>query len=346
MPMPGKYLTAQYADVIGSQLGVSRSDVSNALLAATDGIPIGTYWEGKNSYPVNLKIRDKSGNRISDYNNIPVWSLIPNFNGVDGTLLSDIMLGSTSSGEAMRDIVAPTPLSQVVDEMPLTWHESVIHRTDGRRTIQAQCDPLRSSSPSSVKSAIEKDIDAIHLPEGYQMEWVGEYNLRNKALKNIINLLPIAGILILLILILLFNDLRKTVIIILCLPFAAIGIVPGLLIFNQPFSFVAIVGTIGMAGMMIKNGIVLIDEIGYRLKEGHDAYNAIIDATLSRLKPVIMASLTTILGMIPLLADPMYGALAVTIMCGLLIGTCITLILLPLLYALFFHVKKEPIKTE
>ena len=340
MAVPSKYISAQYSEIIGSQLGTSRSDVSMALLAATDGIPLGTYWEGINSYPINLKIRDKEGKRIEDLKQIPVWNIIPNFNAVDGELLSDIVVGSTTTGQAMRDIIAPIPLEQVVDDMPLKWEEGVIHKTDGRRIIQAQCDPIREASPSDVKNKIQKQIEAIELPEGYDMQWVGEYNLQNKALKNIIALLPVAAILVLLILILLFNNVRKTSIILLCLPFVAIGIVPGLILFEQPYSFVAIVGTIGMAGMMIKNGIVLIEEIDSRIGSGEERYNAIINATLSRMRPVMMASMTTILGMIPLLPDPMYGALAVTIMCGLLIGTCITLILLPILYALFFKIHK------
>jgi multidrug efflux pump subunit AcrB len=159
-------------------------------------------------------------------------------------------------------------------------------------------------------------------------------------MKNILGLLPLTAILIVLLLILLFNDLKKMAIVILCVPFAFIGIVPGLLIFGQPFSFVAIVGTIGMSGMLIRNSVVLIDEIDIEIRAGKDRYNAIIDATISRLRAVSMTSAATILGIVPLLSDPMYGALAVTIICGLLVGTVITLILLPILYAMFFGIRK------
>ncbi len=126
-----------------------------------------------------------------------------------------------------------------------------------------------------------------------------------------------------------------------CFPFVFVGIVPALLLFRQPFTFMAIIGLIGLIGMMTKNGIVLIDEINRLYKQEHySAYDAVITATLSRVRPVIMASLTTIVGMVPLLGDPMYGSMAICIMAGLTMGTIITLILLPVLYSLLFHVKK------
>lgn len=337
---PSKSLVAHYSEAAARQLGTSRSDVSNALLAATEGLPIGTLWEDDQSIPINLKLRNSDGSRIKDLKNIPVWNMIPNMSAIKGKDISNVAFGIQTTGELQKQIVSPIPLNQVVNNIDINWEETIVHRTDGRRTIQAQCDPIAESSPATVREEIKEAIESIQLPQGYAMRWVGEYNLSQKALKNIIGLLPLAVILIVFALILLFNDVRKTVIVLLCLPLAAIGIVPGLLIFDQPFSFVAIVGTIGMAGMLIKNSIVLIEEIGHRMREGSDSYNAIIDATVSRTRPVMMASLTTILGMIPLLPDPMYGPLAVTIMCGLFVGTIITLVLLPLFYALFFNVQK------
>ena len=113
----------------------------------------------------------------------------------------------------------------------------------------------------------------------------------------------------------------------------------GLLIANQPFSFIAIVGVIGLTGMIIKNAIVLLDEIKIRLQDNTSPYQAVVDATISRVRPVIMASLTTILGMTPLLSDPMYGSMAVAIIAGLIVGTLITLIFVPVLYSSFYRVK-------
>ncbi len=339
--MPSKTLVAHYATEAARAIGTSRSDISNTFLAATDGIPIGNLWEGDASYPIYLKLRNADGSRITYMDNLPVWNMIPNIGVIDEKDISDVVFGTQTNADLKKKVVSSVPMSQVIDGIDLGFEESVIYHTNGHRSIEAQCDPVEWSSPSDARSHMLKEMDQIELPEGYSMRWVGEYDLSKKALTNIINLLPVAAVLIIFVLVLLFNNVRKTLIVLLCLPLAAIGIVPGLLIFNQPFSFVAIVGTIGMAGMLIKNSIVLIDEIDVQMKTGIVAYDAVIKATVSRIRPVMMASLTTILGMIPLLPDPMYGALAVTVMCGLLVGTIITLVILPIIYALFFKVKKS-----
>lgn len=146
--------------------------------------------------------------------------------------------------------------------------------------------------------------------------------------------------LIVLILVWLFNDMRKVLLVILCLPFAFIGITPLLLVTGTPFTFMGIIGAMGLMGMLIKNSIVLVDEITRLTKEGMVPYDAVINSTVNRTRPVIMASATTILGMLPLLFDPMYSSLAVVVVAGLTAGTIITLILLPIFYSLFFKIKK------
>lgn len=131
------------------------------------------------------------------------------------------------------------------------------------------------------------------------------------------------------------------VLILICFPFVFCGITPALLVSGQPFTFMAILGLMGLIGMMVKNAIVLVDEINrLQVEERMDPYHAVIEATVSRVRPVLMASLTTIVGMIPLISDPMYASMAITIMGGLTIGTLITLVLLPLFYSAFFHVRK------
>ena len=145
---------------------------------------------------------------------------------------------------------------------------------------------------------------------------------------------------IVLILVWLFNDMRKVLLVILCLPFAFIGITPLLLVTGTPFTFMGIIGAMGLMGMLIKNSIVLVDEITRLTKEGMVPYDAVINSTVNRTRPVIMASATTILGMLPLLFDPMYSSLAVVVVAGLTAGTIITLILLPIFYSLFFKIKK------
>ena len=338
---PSKTLVAHYAEEAARAIGTSRTDISNTFLAATDGMPIGNLWKGNAAYPIYLKLRNADGSRITYLDNLPVWNMIPNIGAIDEKDVSDVVFGTQTTADLQKKVVSSVPMSQVVDGIDLAFEEAVIYHTNGHRAIEAQCDPVEWSSPSDARSYMLDEIENIELPEGYSMRWVGEYDLSKMALTNIINLLPLAAVLIVFVLVLLFNNIRKTLIVLLCLPLAAIGIVPGLLIFDQPFSFVAIVGTIGMAGMLIKNSIVLIDEIDVQMKSGVVAYDAVIKATVSRIRPVMMASLTTILGMIPLLPDPMYGALAVTVMCGLLVGTIITLVILPIIYALFFKIKQS-----
>ena len=152
---------------------------------------------------------------------------------------------------------------------------------------------------------------------------------------------PLAIILMIAILIMLFKDYRKPIIIFCCIPMIFVGVVAVMLLTGKVFNFVAIVGTLGLIGMLIKNGIVLMDEITLQINEGVEPITALIDSSQSRLRPVMMASLTTILGMIPLLSDAMFGSLAAAIMGGLLCSTLITLLFIPILYALFFKIKKQ-----
>ena len=150
----------------------------------------------------------------------------------------------------------------------------------------------------------------------------------------------LAIILMIAILIMLFKDYRKPIIIFCSIPLVFVGVVAVMLLTGKTFNFVAIVGTLGLIGMIIKNGIVLMDEITLQIGQGIEPVTALVDSAQSRLRPVMMASLTTILGMIPLLSDAMFGSLAASIMGGLLFGTLITLLFIPVLYALFFHIKQ------
>lgn len=221
----------------------------------------------------------------------------------------------------------------------------MVLRLNGRRAIEAECDPnpeMADATPAKVVESIKDEINAIKLPPGYTKRWVGEGELQGDAMSNLMKYVPITAFIILIILLLLFNSWKKVWLVLLCLPFVLCGIAPLLLISGTPFTFMAIIGLMGLMGMMIKNIIVLLDEINrQQTEEGLPAYNAVIEATVSRVRPVLMASLTTIVGMIPLMGDPMYGSLALTIMGGLTMGTVITLILLPLLYAALYKVERN-----
>jgi multidrug efflux pump subunit AcrB len=176
----------------------------------------------------------------------------------------------------------------------------------------------------------------MQLPQGYTLNWQGEKGDQKEALKYIVMYLPVALFLIVLMLLALFKSYRKTLIMFIGLLLAVIGIVPALIFTGAEFGFLAIVGAIGLMGMMIKNGVVLIDEIDRLLKETGDLHKSLVDASLSRVRPVLMASLTTVLGMFPLIFDPFFSSMAVTIMGGLLVGTLIVIIVVPVLYLLFF----------
>lgn len=321
--------------------GVSRDDVANALLAATDGMPVGVMPDADRMMIVNLKVRNADGSEISDLRNIPVWSMI-NFKPDADKAATALMSGNTASlaDEAMRAV----PLGSVAHDVKLSWEENVVHRLNGQRVIEAECDPdpdNDEATPAKVVTDIQKRIEAIHIPEGYSMRWVGEGELQKDAVSNLLKFVPLTIFTILLILLLLFNNWKKVTLILICFPFVVCGIAIALLATDSPFTFMAIIGMMGLIGMMVKNSIVLVDEIG-RLQNEENAhpYVAVIEATVSRVRPVIMASLTTIVGMIPLLGDPMYGSMAITIMGGLTAGTIITLLLLPLFYTALMRIEK------
>jgi len=237
-----------------------------------------------------------------------------------------------------------SPLKRGINFAKIRGFKVTDYRLNGRRAIEAECDPdpdNPDATAAKVVSSIRKPIEAIDLPEGYSMRWIGDMGVQNEAMANVFKYLPLTLMLMLGILLLLFGTWKKVALIIICFPFVICGITPALLITGQPFTFMAMIGMIGLIGMMVKNAIVLVDEIArLQTEEGFTPYNAVIEATVSRVRPVLMASLTTIVGMVPLLGDPMYGAMAVCIMAGLAVGTLITLILLPVLYSTFYHIAK------
>ncbi|MDY0078583.1 MAG: efflux RND transporter permease subunit, partial [Bacteroidales bacterium] len=322
-----------------------RSDVSNAILAATDGLPIGEYFEGQTRVGIVMKLRNNDGSRIHNLEDIPVWSMLPNLSGVNETTVRELLIGAKSMDALVNELVSPVPLSAVTQGIDLSWQEQVVRRVNGKRAIQVQCEPLEGYSPSLVRKTMLKEIENLPLPEGYTATWVGEQELQGDALRNIFSYLPISIMLIIFTLILLFNDYRKPLIVLICIPMAFIGIVPGMILAGQPFTFMAIIGSFGLMGMIVKNAIVLLDEAETLIAQGTERYLALINATVSRTRPVLLASFTTILGMIPLLTDPMYASMAVAIISGLIVGTLITLLFVPILYAAFYGVKRIE-KTE
>ena len=340
-----KTLLVDYVRPDVLRAGIERGDVANALLAATDGMTVGALHEGDRRLLLNLQVRNADGSRIGDLGEAPVWSTL-NLRVTDEDL-QGLATGSKTADEVQDDLYKSLPLGSVAAGIRLGWDEHTVLRVNGQRAIEAECDPntdLYEGTPAKVLASIRDEIEAIPLPPGYHRRWVGEQELQGEAIGGLLKFIPLTMLIVLSILLLLFNDWREVILILMCFPFVFCGIVPALLCFRQPLTFMAIVGMMGLVGMMVKNAIVLVDEINRLCREEHrHPYHAVLEATVSRVRPVLMASLTTIVGMIPLLGDPMYGSMAITIMGGLTVGTLITLVLLPLFYTALFHVKQPEI---
>lgn len=334
-------LSVEYDQPIARTVGLSRTDIGMSMLSATDGLPVGAYYEGTHALPLYLKSVDHRRENVGMLNNIPVWSMLPSVSGLNGDVLKGLLTGMVKSEDLLQDAIGSIPLSQATRGIDVCWEDPVVRRYNGQRAMKAQCNNVWGATAEEVRQAIMPAIDTITLPEGYAYKWLGEYRASSQSTKYLFGSLPWAIVMMIAILIMLFRDFRKPAIIFLCLPLAMIGIVLGMLLTGKDFGFVAIVGALGLIGMMIKNGVVLLDEITLQIGSGKEPEAALLDSSSSRFRPVMMAALTTILGMIPLLSDDLFGAMAVTIMFGLLVGTVITLVFIPVLYALFFGMKRQ-----
>ena len=337
-PIP--VLRIDYDQAAARTLGLSRSDVSMSLLAVGGGIPIGAFYEGIHKDNIYLKCLDENGDPVEDLSNAQVFSTLPSLHGLmTEEMMVKLKSGTIQKEEMVESLLGSTPLRQIVKSIRLDWEDPVIPRYNGQRSQRVQCSPVAGIETEKAWQIVSEQIERIPLPDGYSLQWQGEKNASTRSMKYLFKNFPLAIILMIAILIMLFKDYRKPAIIFCCIPLVVVGVVAVMLLTGKTFNFVAIVGTLGLIGMLIKNGIVLMDEITLQLGRGVEPIAALVDSAQSRLRPVMMASLTTILGMIPLLTDAMFGSLAASIMGGLLFGTIITLLFIPVLYALFFHIK-------
>lgn len=333
-----KVLVAEYNQQMARRAGLTRPDIALSLLTATDGLPIGNFYDGTRSIPIYVKSIQNNGQPVENLETSPAFSMLPSIASLEPDVLKGIMSGTTSISDVLESTVGAVPMNQAIKDIEVQWEEPVVRRHNGRRAMKAQCNPAPGLTADDVRSSILPEIEALELPPGYEMKWQGEYEASSESQQYLFMYLPLAIVLMIAILIALFNDYKKPLIIIFSLPLAIIGIVLGMFLSGKEFGFVAIVGTLGLMGMMIKNGVVLLEEVELQIKEGKNRFMALMDASTSRLRPVMMASLTTILGMIPLVSDAMFGSMAVTMMSGLLVGTLITLMMMPVLYALLYRV--------
>ncbi len=306
-----KVIDPMYSEQRGSFSGVPRSDLNSALEMNYTGKPVGVYREGNELLSIYARL-DSSGERsVSDIGNIQVWS---------------------SSGQTY------IPIMQVVETFKTRWTDSQIQRRDRKRTITVGAEPKNGVLPSFIMSKIQHDIDAIELPPGYERTWGGELESSSEAQSSLFVGIIVSLAVMMLISVLLFNSLRQPAIIWSVVPFSVIGVSIGLLVTGLPFGFMALLGFLSLSGMLIKNVIVLLEQIVIEQKEGKDDYSAVIDSAISRSRPVLMAAGTTVLGMIPLAGDAFFAAMAVTIMSGLAFASILTLIIVPVIYTLVYSV--------
>lgn len=335
-------LDVAYNQPAARSAGVSRNDVSMSMLMANGGLPVSTYYDGNRRNTIYIKCLDDNGGIMDNLENVPIMQTVPD---VGGALTEENMLkmrnGTLAKSDLIESMLGTKPVKQVSDGIDIEWETPVVPRYNGQRSQKVMCSPAPGIETENARKALEAKVDQINLPEGYSVLWQGEKGASDQAMKYLFANVPIAIILIIAILILLFGDYRKPLIILCCIPLLGVGIVGAMLISGKTFTFCAIVGALGLVGMMMKNCVVLMDEINDQIASGKDPAEALISSSETRLRAVMMASMTTILGMIPLISDATFGSMAVTIMGGLLFSTIATLFFVPLLYAVFFKIKMK-----
>ncbi|MBU0969975.1 MAG: efflux RND transporter permease subunit, partial [Proteobacteria bacterium] len=301
----------EFSETQARRAGVTRSDLSLTLQYNFNGIISGVYREKDELLPIIVRPPKSERSTVDNLGNVQVWS---------------------AAGQEF------VPIGQVVTRMGRVWDWPIIRRQDQQRSITVKCNPVAGYA-EPLRLAMKEKIEAIDLPPGYTMTWQGEFADSQEGQAPLEKIFPICILGMFLTLVWLFNSVRKPIVIFLTVPLSIIGIAAGLLLFNLSFGFMAILGFLGLSGMLIKNAIVLIEQIEILLRSGMTPFQAILDACESRMRPVFMASGTTILGMIPLVFDPLFASQAVTIMGGLLVATCLTLMVVPVLYAIAYGIK-------
>jgi multidrug efflux pump subunit AcrB len=311
---PVRSLVPEYNQERGRWAGVTRRDLASATKRAYDGVPVGQYREGDDLIPIVIRNSEQERKRAAV--DLDVVQIIP-----------------TMSTETV-------PLSQVTDGINIEWEEQLIWRWDRRRAITVQCSTHGVGAPE-LRAAVLADFEAIELPPGYTLEWDGEYNSSKESQEALAPGIVPAVVIMTFIIVVLFNAFRPPLIIFAVIPFVFIGITIGLMTTQVPFGFIALLGAMSLSGMMIKNAVVLLDQVNLNLADGMSPYTAVMEAAVSRLRPVVNAAATTVFGMAPLLQDVFWISMAVTIMFGLAFGTILTMVLVPVLYALFYKLPKE-----
>ena len=303
-----------YSQMKGQRIGVTRSQMAQGITIATQGYRLGEYREGDQFMPILLKDENIDTYNLTNLQALPIF---------------------TPAGKVYS-------IEQATDGFRFEYRVGVVKRYNRQRVMKAQCDPGRGVNTMRLYAALRDSVlRGVVLPEGYSMKVFGEQESQQESNSALARYMPLTMVLIFIVLLLLFRNYREPVVILLMIPLIFIGVVLGLAVTGKVFNFFSLLGLLGLVGMNIKNAVVLVGQVGVLRSEGKDAYEALTAATRSRIVPVAMASGTTILGMLPLLFDSMFGAMAATIMGGLLVATLLTVCVLPVVYAIFYNIRKS-----
>ena len=298
----------------GERRPADRSQMAQGITIATQGYRLGEYREGDQFMPILLKDENIDTYNLTNLQALPIF---------------------TPAGKVYS-------IEQATDGFRFEYRGGVVKRYNRQRVMKAQCDPGRGVNTMRLYAALRDSVlRGVVLPEGYSMKVFGEQESQQESNSALARYMPLTMVLIFIVLLLLFRNYREPTVILLMIPLIFIGVVLGLAVTGKVFNFFSLLGLLGLVGMNIKNAVVLVEQIGVLRSEGKGAYEALTAATRSRIVPVAMASGTTILGMLPLLFDSMFGAMAATIMGGLLVATLLTVCVLPVVYAIFYNIRKS-----
>lgn len=299
-----------YDPVKAGALGITKASMMESVKSINDGLSVGIYRDDEKKVPVLLKSAHADVTDIGSLGDFSIWN------------------GERSA-----------PLSQVTERIETAWEFPQIRTYSRQLSMAAMCGVKPGYTMAEVHGEIRDEIEKIQLPEGYSFFWDAQFKDQSEAMQAVAKYFPLAFLALIVILVALFGNFREPTIILCILPLSLIGVVVGMLLTGFDFGFFPIAGWLGLLGMIIKNVIVLIDEINVQHRSGFDLYTSIIEATVSRTRPVLMAATTTIFGMVPLLFDIAFGGMAATIIFGLTFATLLTLFVTPALYAMFYKVK-------
>ncbi|BFM07700.1 efflux RND transporter permease subunit [Halioxenophilus aromaticivorans] len=306
-----------YAASAAQRAGVSREDLALALQTNFNGRSVGAYRENDEL--------------------IPIISQAPERERLDIENIRYIQVLSSVTGRSV-------PIGQVTDGFRTEWRDGLLRREDRTWKIKAQSDPYPDELTAELFARIQPKIEAIELPDGYSLEWGGEHGDSQESNENLASTIPLGLLAMVIIVFVLFGTVRQPVVIWLVVPLAIIGVVVGLVSTQTPMEFMAILGLLSLSGLLIKNAIVLVDQTDLEITEGKARFDAVVEAAASRVRPVMMGALTTVLGVIPLYFDAFFKSMSVVLIFGLTFATILTLVIVPVLYAIFFNVKASEVR--